>query len=306
MATLSSQKTTLFYESFKDKIENWEGTLQKVLETLDCLLMVQRQWVYLESIFAQQNDQDKQLIGDISKFQNVNSKLATHMSRLNKDRNIKRALCYDDFLIDLQDMSKKLDESQKILFQLLERKRKEFPRFYFLSNDDLFELLGNSKDPYRVNKHIKKCFEGIKSLKIISVQTNQNRSKMETFEVAELRSPDQEEIKLTSNVPCDLGIESWLKQVERMMKDTLRKKLNDCLRDIDHKKKEAKWFEKWVRENPGQMLITASQIYTTDESVKALEKGDKAKAWKPLRDDKKNFIDEMTKLVRKPNTETER
>ena len=55
-------------------------------------------------------------------------------------------------------MKKRLDESQKILFSLLERKRKDFPRFYFLSNDDLFELLGNSKDPHRVNKHIKKCF----------------------------------------------------------------------------------------------------------------------------------------------------
>lgn len=47
-------------------------------------------------------------------------------------------------------MSFKLDESKKILFQLLERNRKEFPRFYMLSNDDLFEILGNSKDPDRV------------------------------------------------------------------------------------------------------------------------------------------------------------
>jgi dynein heavy chain len=55
-------------------------------------------------------------------------------------------------------MSKKLDDSKKILFQLLERNRKEFPRFYFLSNDDLFEILGNSKDPDKINKHMLKCF----------------------------------------------------------------------------------------------------------------------------------------------------
>lgn len=60
MATLSNQKTTLFYESFKHIIEKWEITLTQVLETIEMLLAVQRQWIYLESIFAsQQNDQDK-------------------------------------------------------------------------------------------------------------------------------------------------------------------------------------------------------------------------------------------------------
>jgi dynein heavy chain len=67
---------------------------------------------------------------------------------------------------DLTDISKKLDESQKILLSLLEQKRSEFPRFYFVSSDELFELLGNSKDPSKVNKHIRKCFEGVNKLKI--------------------------------------------------------------------------------------------------------------------------------------------
>lgn len=77
----------------------------------------------------------------------VNTRLSFHMQRMFEDRNAKRALIVVDFLNDLYDMSKKLDESQKILFQLLERKRKEFPRFYFIYNDDLFELLGNAKEP---------------------------------------------------------------------------------------------------------------------------------------------------------------
>ena len=158
MGTLSNQKTGIYYDSFKEQIEEWEQRLQLVSTTLDQLIQVQRQWIYLEAIFASQQDQDKQLIGDISKFQILNGRVTMHMDRINSNRNAVTSLIVPDLMQDLEDISKRLDESQKILFSLLERKRRDFPRFYFLANDDLFELLGNSKDPGRVNKHIKKCF----------------------------------------------------------------------------------------------------------------------------------------------------
>ena len=55
----------------------------------------------------------------------------------------------------LNDMNLKLEEIQKSLDMYLETKRQIFPRFYFLSNDDLLEILGQSKNPEAVSIIIK-------------------------------------------------------------------------------------------------------------------------------------------------------
>lgn len=63
-------------------------------------------------------------------------------------------------------MTAKLEEIQKALDMYLETKRQMFPRFYFLSNDDVVEILGQSKNPEAMQPHLKKCFDNINSLRI--------------------------------------------------------------------------------------------------------------------------------------------
>ena len=67
-------------------------------------------------------------------------------------------------LAQLAEANKTLAEVQRGLEQYLETKRQAFPRFYFLSNDELLEILSQTRDPHAVQPHLIKCFDAVKNL----------------------------------------------------------------------------------------------------------------------------------------------
>jgi len=63
-------------------------------------------------------------------------------------------------------LNDRLETLQQALEYYLETKRRIFPRLYFVSNDDLLEILAHSKRPDLIQPHIRKLFLNIKCLKL--------------------------------------------------------------------------------------------------------------------------------------------
>ena len=158
----------------------------------------------------------------------------------------------------LNDMNNKLEEIQKSLDMYLETKRQLFPRFYFLSNDDLLEILGQSRNPEAVQPHMKKCFDNV-----VKLDLSRMRDK---WDATAMNSAGGEKVDFHNAIRLDgpvevctfyyeifyniFKIQIWLNKVEDMMRITLKSLLRACRADL---KKNLNKREKWVKEWPGQV-----------------------------------------------------
>uniref|UniRef100_A0A4W3H563 Dynein heavy chain linker domain-containing protein n=1 Tax=Callorhinchus milii TaxID=7868 RepID=A0A4W3H563_CALMI len=105
-------------------------------------------------------------------------------------------------------------------------------------------------------------------------------------------SADGEYIDFKHAVLLEGPVEAWLCDVERAMRYTLKEILKDCrvaLKKMNNRR------DKWVKEWPGQLVITSSQIQWTTDVTKALMTAKDLGDRKPLRNIKKKQISILRK-----------
>lgn len=78
-------------------------------------------------------------------------------------------------------------------------KRKAFPRFYFLSNDELIDILANSTDVYVIQGHLKTCFDNLVKIDIV-----------DDIEVKGMYSNEGEMVPFFKDVKARGLVEVWL------------------------------------------------------------------------------------------------
>lgn len=218
---VQSLKESPFFSPFKDETSTWERRLGVLTEGLQQLNGIQRKWVYLEPIFARGALPQEQ-----ARFRRVDEEFRQLMGGIEADTLVTSFADVPRLRENLPRLSAQLDICQKALSDFLEEKRSHFPRFYFIGDDDMLEILGQAKNPTVIQAHLKKLFAGIHS---VDFGVN-NQS------IIAMKSVDGEVVSLLNPVVISDRVEDWLSDLATRMKATLKDMLAKCLETKDYNK----------------------------------------------------------------------
>ena len=241
---------------FAEQIDKWEFNMGLMMEILEYWLEVQRTWLYLEPIFSSE-DIVLQLPALSNRFSKVN---ATWRKIMGIAHNTPNALSFctntSKLLDQLRDACRSLELVQKGLQDYLGDKRQVFARFYFLSDEELLEILSQAKDPHGMQLHLKKIFEFMDRM-VFDEETDS--------QLVRFVSSEGESVPFKAPINPHGNIEEWLGLVQKGMKTALRHQLGLALEDLNQRERI-----EWVLQWPGQVVIAIGQVVWTAECEESL------------------------------------
>ncbi|KAM4627347.1 cytoplasmic dynein 2 heavy chain 1 [Polymixia lowei] len=245
---LQSLKDSPYYRGFQDKVSLWEVRLSDLDEYLLSLNAIQRRWVYLEPIFGRGALPREQV-----RFTRVDEDFRSIMSDVQRDSRVVSLSSRAGIRNSLVTILDQLQRCQKSLNEFLEEKRSAFPRFYFIGDDDLLEILGQATNPAVIQSHLKKLFAGIHSVRFDEPCQH----------IVAMCSLEGEVVPLRNIIRISNHVEVWLSELSSEMKETLKLLLCECV-------SAGKKGEVDPTRYPTQILCLAEQIQFTEDVERAL------------------------------------
>ncbi|NXF29028.1 DYH10 protein, partial [Nyctibius bracteatus] len=274
---LQSVLGSRFVGPFLSTVHHWEKTLSLIGEVIEIWMVVQRKWMYLESIFIG-GDIRSQLPEEAKIFDSVDrmfkkaifSKLSflsmQIMDETVKEPTIKKSCEAPNRLSDLHHINDVLEKCQKSLNDYLDSKRNAFPRFFFISDEELLSILGSS-NPLCVQEHMIKMYDNIASLRF---QDGDSDKKIATAMI----SAEGEVMEFRQAIAAEGRVENWMTAVLAEMRRTNRLLTKEAIFRYCEDRSRVDWMLLYQ----GMMVLAANQVWWTwevEDVFRKVKKGEK-------------------------------
>lgn len=266
---LQSAKNTAAIDSFSDQIELWENKLNVLSFILNNLCQIQKKWIYLEPIFS--NGTMKS--GDTS-FHRIDKDFRYIMRDIAANSKVISLGKINNIQMIIESLLNQLQHCQNTLTTYMTGKRDLFPRFYFLSDDDLLEILGQSSKENILQKHIGKLFPGVNKLELSFVD--------KLTKIKSIKSAENDNVQLLNEVLTNDTVETWLNTLDKEIKSTLKNLIKLCFQRNDMSLETIEKF-------PMQVLCLINSVNTTAKLEKSITTMSLQHTLSSLKSDISNF-----------------
>lgn len=248
---------------FLETVQAWEQNLSLVSEIIEQWMVTQQKFLYLDGIFSE-DEIRTQLSAEISQFCTIDTKYRHLMAQVlvrcdasTKVGNVFRVCMSDNRLRDLQQLNAGLDELQKLLKNFLFTKRQKFTRLFFISDDDLLEVLGMGTNPTAMQPHLPKMFDRLSGI-LLSPDKQQ---------VTGLETTDSERLlfRQVVSVSGHRPLEVWMNGILQEMRATMRYSIKKAVFEFAKSREKLMTREEWAEEFPTSVLLPAISIWWTTE-----------------------------------------
>ncbi|CAK95203.1 unnamed protein product (macronuclear) [Paramecium tetraurelia] len=286
LANMSNILASRYVRPLRQRAEKFQSDLLLLSDIIEKWVECQKKWMYLESIFSSQ-DIKKQLSNESQLFDSCDRLIKKLVKQVNLRPQIMRLLAMQNMLDNLTKTLETLEQIEKSLEDYLEVKRGSFPRFYFLSNDELLEILSKQTDINSVQSHLGQCFEALVKL-YFGDQPNV---------IQGIYSSEGELVQYYKSIPARGNVETWLHLLELEMVETLRKLCKQGLQDYLNGMQKTK--TDWILNHKSQIVAVVSQILWSINTEDAInESSVKANALYEWHDMMEIQLKQLTALVR--------
>ena len=280
---VQSMMGSRYLATFEVEVTKWRDDLGMISECMVLLTSVQRTWQYLEPLFIQSDEVRKELPKDAKRFEGIDKEVRVLLKEAETTKNVLNSCNAEGLLGKLEDLEKRLDTCMKSLDEFLAAKQREFPRFYFVSDADLLDILSNGEKPRKVVAHVTKVFLSTSGVTLTDENDpNTGRPSATLFKAG----VGKEELEFHKPVPMVGKAEEYLKDLLQAQKDSLYESLIESkTRLVDNKQDRVEWLMQdnasrgkdaagfGIPMDAAQIVLLVAAITFTIDIEDALDKG---------------------------------
>ena len=217
--TVQGMMGSRFLSTFEAEVTGWQRELAAVDEVMQLLGEVQRLWSYLEPLFIRSAEVKAELPEDAERFVGIDKDVRQVLKDAYATMLIKAACNKEGLFALLEDTEARLNLCKRSLMDFLDAKRTQFPRFYFMSEADLLDVLSNGSTPSKIVHHVTKIYLKVKAINLIDVPGKSRPISSRLWSTV-----GAEKMDLDNKVSLDGKPEEYLQALLNGMTSTLQRK----------------------------------------------------------------------------------